>query len=124
MAANTKNIEFLGHVEDVAAMLRESDVFVHPTYHEAFGLSLVEAEMCSLPIIASRVGSIPEIVQDGVSGILVEPKDTTDLAKAMERLAKDAQLRKKMGQNGRKIFLDNFQFDKIVQEKILPLYNY
>lgn len=122
LASGVKNIEFLGHVDDVIRALRNSDVLVHPSYHEGFGLSLVEAEMCGLPIIACNVGSIPEIVRDGVSGILVRPKNTKDLAKAMSFVIKSPKLRTDMGEAGRQIFLSNFQFDKIVIEKFLPLY--
>lgn len=122
MAGAAANIEFLGHVDDVAQVLRNSDVLVHPSYHESFGLSLVEAEMCGLPIIACNVGGIPEIVKDGVSGVLVRPKNAKDLAEAMVLLAKDPKLRTCMGQAGRQIYLKNFQFDRIVKEKFLPLY--
>lgn len=122
LANGIKNIEFLGHVDDVTDVLRNSDVLMHPSYHEGFGLSLVEAEMCGLPIIASNVGSIPEIVKDGTNGILVNPKSVEGLAAAMSLLVKDAELRTVMGKAGRKIFLKNFQFDIIVKEKFLPLY--
>ena len=121
-AKGVKNIEFLGHVDDVLHVLQNADALVHPSYHESFGLSLVEAEMCGLPIIACNVGSIPEIVKDGVSGILVKPKDAKSLAKAMNTLIKDPGLRVSMGQAGRQIFLENFRFDRIVKEKFLPLY--
>lgn len=122
LAEGVKNIEFLGHVDDVVQALSDADILVHPSYHEGFGLSLVEAEMRGLPIIACSVGSIPEIVKDGVSGVLVRPKSVKDLAEAMNLLAKNPELRTSMGQAGRQIFLDNFQFDKIVAEKFLPLY--
>ena len=122
LATGVKNIEFLGHVNDVTTVLAGADIFVHPTYHEGFGLSLVEAEMCSLPIIASNVGSIPEIVEDGISGILVEPRNSQALAEVMARLIGDAELRSHMGEAGREIFLENFQFDKIVKEKFVPIY--
>jgi glycosyltransferase involved in cell wall biosynthesis len=122
LAQDTKNIQFMGHVDDVAQVLQSSDVLVHPSYHEGFGLSLVEAEMYSLPVIACNVGSIPEIVKDGVSGILVRPKSSKDLAEAMDRLARNSELRTTMGHAGRRIFLDNFQLDTIIKEKFLPLY--
>lgn len=122
LAGGIKNIEFLGQVDDVIGVLQNSDVLIHPSYHEGFGLSLVEAEMCSLPIIACSVGSIPEIVKDGVNGILIQPRNVDELAAAMSRLIKDAKLRIDMGKAGRKIFLENFQFDIIVKEKFLPLY--
>jgi glycosyltransferase involved in cell wall biosynthesis len=113
---------FLGHVKNVVDILESSDILVHPTYHEGFGLSLVEAEMCGLPIIASNVGSIPEIVRDGFSGILVEPKSPAKLAEAIKLLAKNPKMRADMGKSGRQIFLDKFQLDKIAREKFIPLY--
>lgn len=122
LANGVKNIEFLGHVDDVIQVLRNADVLVHPSYHEGFGLSLVEAEMCGLPIIACSVGSIPEIVKDDVSGVLVQPRNIKELAEAISLLSNNPKLRASMGQAGRQIFLDNFQFDKIVSEKLLPLY--
>ncbi|MFY9228224.1 MAG: glycosyltransferase [Candidatus Microsaccharimonas sp.] len=122
LARGVKNVEFLGHVDDVIQILQNADVLIHPSYHEGFGLSLVEAEMCSLPIIACNVGSIPEIVNDGTSGILVNPRNVKDLASAMTLLVENAKLRVAMGKAGRQIFLDNFQFDIIVEEKFLPLY--
>lgn len=121
-ARGVKHIEFLGYVDDVLRVLRESDALVHPSYHESFGLSLVEAEMCGLPIIACNVASIPEIVKDGVNGILVKPKSSEDLAQAMTTLIKNSKLKTEMGQASRQIFLKSFQFDKIVDEKFLPLY--
>jgi glycosyltransferase involved in cell wall biosynthesis len=121
LAKGIKNIEFLGHVDDVTQVLKDGDIFVHPTYHEGFGLSLVEAEMYSLPIIASNVGSIPEIVEDQVSGILVPSKNAQELAKAIKILVENPELRTKMGQAGREIYLKNFQFDEIVKNRFIPL---
>ena len=122
LARGVTNIEFLGHVDNVIEVLQNSDVLIHPSYHEGFGLSLVEAEMCSLPIIACNVGSIPEIVKDGKNGVLVEPRNVKDLAEAMSLLVKNKKTRVDMGKAGRQIFLQNFQFDVIVKEKFLPLY--
>lgn len=122
LALGTKNIEFLGHTKDVTHVLQVSDIFIHPTHHEGFGLSLVEAEMCSLPVIASNVDSIPEIVENGKSGILVQAKNIDELAAAITTLANNPRLRTTMGQAGRQIYLQKFQFDEIVKSKFLPLY--
>lgn len=124
LAKNAKNIEFMGHVEDVSSVLRQADIFVHPTYHEGFGLSLVEAEMHALPIIASRVGSIPEIVKDGREGILVSPKNSFELSREIMRLVDNPSLRNKMGMAGRQTYLRKFQFDKIVRKRFLSLYEH
>lgn len=122
MASGVDNIEFLGHVDDVIEVLSQADIMVHPTYHEGFGLSLVEAEMCGLPIVASDVDSVPEIVKDGISGILVKPKDVEDLTRGLNQLIQNPKLRVEMGKAGREIFLRNFQFDSIVKERFIPLY--
>ncbi len=72
-----------GRVPDVAAWLRRADVLVHPARWEGFGLALLEAMLASLPIVASRVSSIPEIVADGESGLLVPPDDPEAVAAAV-----------------------------------------
>ncbi len=72
-----------GRVPDVAAWLRRADVLVHPARWEGFGLALLEAMLASLPVVATKVSSIPEIVADGETGILVAPDDPRALAKAV-----------------------------------------
>jgi len=72
-----------GRVPDVAAWLRRADVLVHPARWEGFGLALLEAMLASLPIVASRVSSIPEIVIDRETGLLVPPDDPDALARAI-----------------------------------------
>lgn len=74
-----------GRVPDVAAWLRRADLLVHPARWEGFGLALLEAMLASLPIVATRVSSIPEIVVDGETGVLVPPDDPAALAAAITR---------------------------------------
>jgi glycosyltransferase involved in cell wall biosynthesis len=78
-----------GRVGDVAAVLRRADVLVHPARWEGFGLALLEAMLCSLPVVATRVSSIPEIVADGETGLLVPPDDVPALAGAILRVLED-----------------------------------
>ncbi len=75
-----------GRVGDVAVVLRRADVLVHPARWEGFGLALLEAMLCGLPVVASRVSSIPEIVVDGETGVLVPPDDPAALAAALTRV--------------------------------------
>jgi glycosyltransferase involved in cell wall biosynthesis len=75
-----------GRVPDVAAWLRRATVLVHPVRWEGFGLALLEAMLCGKPVVATRVSSIPEIVVDGETGILVPPDDPHALADAIRRV--------------------------------------
>jgi len=122
LATDIKGIEMVGHIDKVTKALMRADVFVHPSYHEGFSLSLIEATMCSLPIIACRVGGNPEIVKEGVNGLLIKEKDPGSLANAMRYFIENPDLIKSMGRKSRDIYLENFQFNKIVKEKFLPLY--
>jgi glycosyltransferase involved in cell wall biosynthesis len=75
-----------GRVPDVAAWLRRASVLVHPVRWEGFGLALLEAMLASLPVVATRVSSIPEIVADSKTGVLVPPDDASALAAAVNRI--------------------------------------
>lgn len=75
-----------GRVGDVASVLRRADVLVHPARWEGFGLALLEAMLAGLPVVATRVSSIPEIVVDGETGLLVPPDDPAALRAALERI--------------------------------------
>ena len=76
----------LGRVPDVAAWLRRAELLIHPVRWEGFGLALLEAMLASLPIVASRVSSIPEVVSEGRTGLLVPPDDPSALATAVNRV--------------------------------------
>jgi glycosyltransferase involved in cell wall biosynthesis len=82
-------VHFPGRVPDVAAWLRRADVLVHPARWEGFGLALLEAMLSSLPVVASRVSSIPEIVAEGETGLLVPPDDPEALAGALVAVLRD-----------------------------------
>jgi glycosyltransferase involved in cell wall biosynthesis len=79
-------VHLLGRVPDVGAWLRRAEVLVHPARWEGFGLALLEAMLAERPVVATRVSSIPEIVDDGTTGYLVEPDDPRALADAIVRV--------------------------------------
>jgi glycosyltransferase involved in cell wall biosynthesis len=89
-----------GSVGDVTDWLRRAEVFVHPARWEGFGLALLEAMLASLPIVASAVSSIPEIVADGTTGVLVPPDDVPRLAEAIGSLLDDPDLARSYGAAG------------------------
>jgi len=76
-------VHLLGRVPDVAAWLTRADLLVHPARWEGFGLAVLEAMLASKPVVATKVSSIPEIVADGETGLLVAPDDPSALAAAV-----------------------------------------
>lgn len=103
-----ENVVFLGHREDTEALLQALDIFVLPSLNEGIPMALLEAMAASRAVVASRVGGIPEIVEDGVEGILVEPMDATQLAENCGRLIESPEIAMKMGEQARKRVVQEF----------------
>lgn len=115
-------IVFAGHMDDPLSLAATAHVYLHPTYHEGFSVSLVEACMMELPIIATNVGGNPEIIEDGNTGLLVPARDADALFEAMKRIYEDSRLRDKLAKNARETYVDRFVFEDIVKERFVPLY--
>ena len=88
-ASDLDNVELLGWVENVGDYLAAFDVFVYPSLHEALGSTLLDAMQFGLPIVASGVDGIPEVVEDGVNGRLIEPENAEELQAAIEAVLAD-----------------------------------
>lgn len=101
VARGLRNVEFTGFVENVADYLASFDVFVYPSLREGLGSSLLDAMCFGLPIVASGVGGIPEIVEDEVNGLLIPPDSPRDLLEALSRVMADAGLRESMRRENR-----------------------
>ncbi len=93
-------VHLAGSVGDVADWLGRAEVFVHPARWEGFGLALLEAMLAGLPIVASEVSSIPEIVADGTTGLLVPPDDVSQLTEAINNLLDDPARARSYGAAG------------------------
>ena len=91
----------------------DSDVFIFPSYYanEAFPLVILEAMQCSLPVISTLHGGIPDIVDNGITGFLIHKNDVVTLEKKIEYLLDDSELRKRMGEAGRKKFINKYSLD-------------
>jgi glycosyltransferase involved in cell wall biosynthesis len=119
-AGGEKNIVFLGWRDDIAHILSIFDVFCLPSLNEGMGRVLVEAMAHGIPIVASEVGGIPDLVTHGKNGFLVPPKDPEELAKHIQILIEDEEKRKKMGEAGKKM-APRFSHDTMVKN-IAELY--
>ena len=91
----------------VAEYLNKMDIFCVPSLQESFGVAAVEASACELPVIVSNVGGLPEVVKDGETGFIVEPKNIQQLADRLYDLVIDPELRMRLGKNGRN-FVNSF----------------
>lgn len=102
-----------GHRDDVMAVLAASDVLLHPTRMDAFPTALLEAAAARVPVIATRVGGIPEIVQDGDTGLLLDfPPSAGALAARLGALLQDEPLRRRLGERAHERFLERFTAER------------
>lgn len=104
-------VSFLGHRDDVPRLLHASDLFALASYREGFGLAVAEAHAAGLPVVATRVGGVPEVVRDGETGFLVPAGDPKALAEAILAMLADRNRAKAMGQQGREWVMANFDID-------------
>ncbi|MBZ9571158.1 glycosyltransferase family 4 protein [Methanobrevibacter sp. TMH8] len=104
------DVIFTGPRNDVANIIRSSDILILPSYSESFGLVLIEALACGKPVIGSNVGGIKEIITSDV-GLLVEPTDSIGLANAIDSILLDDDLRKKFQSNARNRAMDFAEVD-------------
>lgn len=97
------NVHFTGYVKDLekAQLLSNADIFVLPSHGEGCPIALLEAMAAGLPVIVTSVGGIPDIVQDGVNGVVLDTPESTAISDALLRLSGDADLRARMGQRNR-----------------------
>ena len=115
-------VVFTGRREDVPAVTAALDISVLPSYREAQGLSVLEAMALSRPVVASAVGGIPEMIEDGVTGLLVPPHDREALAAAIVRLLTDHPLADMIARAGHNLVHDRFCIEMMI-ESISSLYD-
>jgi glycosyltransferase involved in cell wall biosynthesis len=127
-------VKFLDYIPDgaIAAYHAAADLFVLPSIvddrndTEGLGVVLLEALACGTPCVASRVGGITDVIQDGCNGLLVAPQDARQLAEKIGSLLADDALRRRLGRQGRQFVVENFAWQKQalrirqVYESLLP----
>ena len=116
-------VEWWGVRDDMPAAIADVDVVVMPsTYPESFGRSAIEAQAVGRPVVASRVGALPELIEDGATGLLVPPRDPVALADAVERFLTDAPLRARCVEAARRRVEERWSLDGMV-DKTLAVYD-
>ncbi len=115
-------VHFEGHVEhaQVPAMLQTFDIYVAVSREdsESFGVAIIEASACGVPVIVSNVGGLPEVVADGESGLIIPRDAPMCLARALIRLAADPTLRSRLGSAGRQKVMHEYEWDRCVDQMI------
>ncbi len=115
-ALDPGSYRFLGFVADIRVFLNACDVFAFPTtpdFGEGFGMAALEASAAGRPVVGTDVGPIPEVVADGVSGIIVPPRSPARLAGALVALAQDEGLRRRLGEGGARRAREVFGVDRM-----------
>jgi glycosyltransferase involved in cell wall biosynthesis len=111
-----KHVLLPGFRTDVIGLIKGFDLFAMSSLTEGLGTSLLDAMACARPIVATTAGGIPEVVEDGVNGLLVPPRDHAALASAIVRMLKDAQLRRRIGEAGLARVTAKFTVDTMVEQ--------
>jgi glycosyltransferase involved in cell wall biosynthesis len=111
-------VEFLGDLphEQVPQVLARLDIFAMPSTYEGFGVAAIEAAAMEVPVVASNVYGIPDVVDDGVTGLLVPPKDVSALAQALRSLITDEERRRQMGRAARAFVAERYSWEKNTAE--------
>jgi N-acetyl-alpha-D-glucosaminyl L-malate synthase BshA len=109
-----QKVHFLGKRENIEEFLQISDLLLLPSETESFGLVALEAMACEVPVIASKVGGLPEVVEDGADGFLVEPRDTRRMAERALLILREDSYRKELGARAREKAHRHFCSNKII----------
>ena len=117
-----ENVKLLGLRKDIPEILKTTDLFVLPTLQEALGTSFLEAMAMKKPVIGTNVGGVPEVVNNGIAGLLVEPEKPVVLAEAVIALLKDKEKMRRMGEEGRRIVEKKYSVD-VMAKRLYEFYS-
>ncbi len=112
------NCVFVGKQANISDYLGIADVFLLPSELESFGLAALEAQACEVPVIATRIGGIPEVVNEGESGFLSDVGDVEKMGADTLRLLRDEELRRSFGEKGRELAVQRYSTSKIIPQYI------
>jgi len=111
----SSKIVFTGQRDDINLLLKLADIFILPSMErEGLGIAIIEAMAVGLPVIGTRLGGIPEVIEEDVNGLLFAPGNSEELAAAIEKLIAAPAIREKMGRMGRGIYEEKFTAEKMI----------
>jgi len=111
-----KKIFFAGFTDDVSGIMKDLDVLAVPSEFEPFGNVVLEGMYAGVPVVASKVGGIKEIISDGQDGLLIEPRDPSAIAKAIQMLMSNKELKGKIAEGGRQKVISYFNIKRVINE--------
>ena len=116
-------VHFLGNIsiEEVQSELSEANCLVVPSFQENAPLSIAEAMAVGVPVVAAKVGGIPEMIEDGGTGLLIDPHDANSICEAVSKVLSDQKLAQSMGQRAKEAAQDRFRASAVC-EKTLQAY--
>jgi glycosyltransferase involved in cell wall biosynthesis len=117
-------VTFLGYVPDekLPNLYAASDIFVLPAIYENFPFAILEAQATGLPVISTKVGGIPEFLTDNENGFLIDPGDSSQLTQKVLALLQDPKLAKEMGDRGRRLIEEKFDW-RLITSQVIDLYH-
>ncbi|HXH70672.1 MAG TPA: glycosyltransferase, partial [Pyrinomonadaceae bacterium] len=110
--------EFVGKQAKIADYLAVADVFLLPSEEESFGLAALEAQACEVPVVATRVGGLPEVISDGESGFLSDIGDTEKMSDDAMKLLTDNDLHRAFGARGRELAIARYSSELVIPQYI------
>lgn len=113
-ASDPDAVRLLGHRDDIPRLLKAADMFVLASEHEAMPIAILEAMAAGLPVVATSVGCVPDVVEHGATGLLVPPRDPQALAVSLAKLVADHDLRRAMGMSGARRHRERWNADAMV----------
>ncbi|MFM9983804.1 MAG: glycosyltransferase [Flavobacteriales bacterium] len=132
--SNLKELAILLHLNDsvffhgrippdlVPSVVKQFDILVNPSREESFGVAVVEAMACEVPVVVTRVGGLTEVVDDEINGLIANPEDHQHLAAQLQRLVDSPELRKSLGKSGRQKVLNEYDWNKIMDDVVKKYY--
>lgn len=106
---------FCGMLKDLSLELEAADLMMHPSVEESFGIAILEGMRAGLPVVASRVGGIPEVVKENETALLFEPANVTSMTEVISKMLRSESLRLRFGEAGFKRWQENFKYSQMIE---------